>query len=205
MIKAVIFDMGGVLLRTYDSGPREVLGQQYGFSMKEMFHIIFASESSQQAERGDKTDLEHWSWALDQLGVAAEDREDFIKKWWSGDRMDYELLEFINGLRPALRTGVLSNAWLGTRTNIDKHWGGLDKYFDVVVYSAEVGLRKPDPQIFSLLLNKLDAKPEETIFVDDFSENINAAQALGMQTVQFCSPDQAKEELLAKLNHTPQD
>lgn len=205
MIKAVIFDMGGVLLRTYDSGPREVLGQQYGFSMKEMVHIIFASESSQQAERGDKTDLEHWSWALDQLGVAAEDREGFIKKWWSGDRMDYELLEFINGLRPALRTGVLSNAWLGTRTNIDKHWGGLDQYFDVVVYSAEVGLRKPDPQIFSLLLNKLDAKPEETIFVDDFSENINAAQALGMQTVQFCSPDQAKEELLAKLNHTPQD
>lgn len=205
MIKAVIFDMGGVLLRTYDPGPREALGQQYGFSMKEMFQIIFASDSSQQAERGEKTDLEHWSWALDQLGVAAEDREDFTKKWWSGDRMDYELLEFINGLRPAFRTGVLSNAWLGTRANIDKHWGGLDQYFDVVVYSAEVGLRKPDPKIFHLLLNKLDAQPEETIFVDDFSENIRAAQALGMNSVQFCSPDQAKEELLAKLNHTLDD
>lgn len=202
MINAVIFDMGGVLLRTYDPGPREALGQQYGFSMKEMFQIIFASESSQQAERGDKTDLEHWSWALDQLGVAAEDREDFTKKWWSGDQMDYELLEFINDLRPAFRTGVLSNAWLGTRANIDKHWGGLDQYFDVVVYSAEVGLRKPDPKIFHLLLNKLDAQPEETIFVDDFSENIRAAQAMGMNTVQFCSPDQAKEELLARLNHT---
>lgn len=205
MIKAVIFDMGGVLLRTMDSGPREALGQRYGFTMKEMFHIIFASESSQQAERGDKTDLEHWSWALDQLGVEAEDREDFIKKWWSGDRMDYDLLEFINGLRPRLRTGLLSNAWLGTRGNIDKHWGGLDQYFDIVVFSAEVGMRKPGQEIFNLLLERLDAKPEEAIFVDDYGENINAAQAMGIQTVQFCSSDQAKQQVLAKLNHTAQD
>lgn len=202
MIKAVIFDMGGVLLRTFDLAPREALGQRYGVTLQQLFEIIFASESSQQAERGEKSDADHWTWALDQLGVLPEDRADFIRQWWAGDQMDYDLLEFINSLRPAVRTGLLSNAWLGTRANITKHWGSLEPYFDVVIFSAEAGMRKPAPEFFHWLLEKLGAKPEETIFVDDFGENIQAAQRLGLRTVKFCSADQAKQEVLAMLNHT---
>ncbi|MHB0989503.1 MAG: HAD family hydrolase [Bellilinea sp.] len=203
MIKAVIFDMGGVLLRTVDSAPREALAQRYGVTLRQLFDIIFTSESSQQAERGEKSDADHWSWALDQLGVLPEDRADFIRQWWAGDRMDYDLLEFISSLRPAVRTGLLSNAWLGTRVNITKHWGSLDPYFDVVIFSAEAGMRKPAPEFFRWLLEKLGATPEEAIFVDDYSENIKAAQALGLCAVKFCSADQAKQEVLAMLNHTP--
>ena len=123
MYKAVMFDMGGVLLRTFDPAPREALAQRYGVTLRRLFDIIFTSESSQQAERGEKSDADHWNWALDQLQVAPEDRADFIRQWWAGDRMDYDLLEFINNLRPAVRTGLLSNAWPGTRANITKHWG----------------------------------------------------------------------------------
>ncbi len=202
MIKAVIFDMGGVLLRTFDPTPRETLAQRYGVTLRQLFDIIFTSESSQQAERGEKSDADHWTWALDQLGVSPEDRADFIRQWWAGDRMDYDLLEFINNLRPAVRTGLLSNAWLGTRANITKHWGSLEPYFDVVIFSAEAGMRKPTPEFFHWLLEKLGATPEESIFVDDYSENIKAAQALGLRTVKFCSADQARQEVLAMLNHT---
>jgi len=202
VIKAVIFDMGGVLLRTVDSAPREALALRYGVTLRQLFDIIFTSESSQQAERGEKSDADHWTWALDLLGVAPEDRADFIRQWWAGDRMDYELLEFINNLRSSVRTGLLSNAWLGTRANITKHWGSLDPYFDVVIFSAEAGMRKPTPEFFRWLLEKLGANPEEAIFVDDYSENIKAARALGLRTVKFCSADQAKQEVLAMLNHT---
>lgn len=202
MIKAAIFDLGGVLLRTMDSAPREALAQRYGLSLKEKFLLIFASESSQQAERGEKTDLEHWTWALDQIGVALDDRADFIRQWWAGDRMDYDLLHFIGGLRPALRTGLLSNAWLNTRANITKHWGSLDPYFDEIVFSAEIKMRKPDPVIFSYVLGRLGVNPDEAIFVDDFSENIKAAQALGLHAIQFCSSEQTMQDVLAKLNHT---
>ena len=202
MIKAVIFDMGGVLLRTVDPAPREALAQRYGVTLRQLFDIIFASGSSQQAERGEKTEPEHWNWALDQLGVALEDRENFINQWWAGDRMDYDLLQFINSLRPAVRTGLLSNAWMDTRANITEHWGSLDPYFDVVIFSAEAGMRKPAPEFFHWLLEKLGARPEEAIFVDDVDENIQAAQALGLHTVKFLSPDQARQEVLAMLNHT---
>jgi epoxide hydrolase-like predicted phosphatase len=202
VIKAVIFDMGGVLLRTIDPSPREALGQRYGFTLRQLFEIVFGSESSQQAERGEKTEAEHWSWALDQLGVAQEDRESFIHQWWAGDRMDYDLLQFIDRLRPAVRTGLLSNAWMDTRANITEHWGSLDPYFDVVIFSAEAGMRKPAPEFFHWLLEKLGARSEEAIFVDDFGENIQAAQALGLHTVKFFSPDQARQEVLEMLDHT---
>lgn len=202
MIKAVIFDLGGVLLRTMDPAPREALSQRYGLGLKQLFQIIFASESSQEAERGLKTDLAHWTWALDEIGVALDDRPEFIRQWWAGDRMDYKLLDFIGSLRPGRRTGLLSNAWLGTRDNITKYWGSLEPYFDEILYSAEIGLRKPDPKIFHHLLKRLDARPEEAIFVDDFSENIKAAQELGLHAIQFCSFEQAVEDVRAGLNHT---
>lgn len=202
MIKAVIFDLGGVLLRTMDPAPREALALRYGLTLKEMIQVIFASESSQQAERGEKTDLQHWTWALDEIGVVLDDRTEFIRQWWAGDRMDYDLLHFIGSLRTGRRTGLLSNAWLGTRANITKHWGSLEPYFDEIVFSAEIKMRKPEPEIFNYLLQRLDARPEEAIFVDDYSENIKAAQALGLRAVQFCSYEQAKQDVLAGLNHT---
>lgn len=201
MIKAVIFDMGGVLMRTFDQGPREALGQRYGLTINQLFEIVFTSESAKAAERGEKSDQEHWNWVFEKLGVPGEDQEGFVASWWAGDRMDYDLLDFINSLRPAYRTGLLSNAWLGTRQNITTHWGSLNPYFDIVVFSAEIGLRKPGHEFFNWLLTRLEVQPDEAVFVDDFSENIKAAKALGLKTVQFCSPDQAKEDVLKLLDH----
>lgn len=201
MIKAVVFDMGGVLLRTFDQGPREALAQRYGMDVQHLFDVVFTSESSKQAEIGLKPDKVHWEWALDELGIPQEERPAFIQQFWAGDRMDYDLLDFIQSLRPSVRTGLLSNAWLGTRTNITRRWGALEPYFDVAIFSAELGMRKPAPEFFHWLLERLDAQPGEAIFVDDYGKNIQAAKDLGMQTVKFCSTDQTKQDVLALLNH----
>ena len=202
MIKAVIFDMGGVLLRTIDQGPREALGVRYGFDTQRLFDVVFTSESSKQAEVGLKPDKIHWEWALDELGIPQEERAEFIKEFWAGDRMDYELLDFIQSLRPAIRTGLLSNAWLNTRSNVTRRWGALEPYFDVTIFSAELGLRKPAPEFFHWLLQRLDVQPEEAIFVDDYGKNIEAARELGMQAVKFCSTEQATQDVRALINHS---
>jgi HAD superfamily hydrolase (TIGR01509 family) len=202
LIKAVIFDMGGVLLRTFDQGPREALAQRYGVDVNHLFDVVFTSESSKQAEIGLKPDKVHWQWALDELGIPLDERSAFIQQFWAGDRMDYELLNFIQSLRPAIRTGLLSNAWLNTRDNVTRRWGALEPYFDVTIFSAELGMRKPAPEFFHWLLQRLDAQPEEAIFIDDYGKNIQAAQALGLHTVKFCSTEQAKQDVLSLLNHT---
>jgi putative hydrolase of the HAD superfamily len=76
---------------------------------------------------------------------------------------------------------------------------GITQLFDVIVLSAEEGVKKPDPQIYKLLLDRLQTQPDETVFVDDNAENVAAAVALGVQAIQFHSTAQAIASLEAVL------
>lgn len=69
------------------------------------------------------------------------------------------------------------------------------QWFDGRVVSGEEKIRKPDPVLFQLLLDRYLLKPEETLFIDDSLRNINAAKELGLQTLLFQSPTTLKEEL----------
>lgn len=69
------------------------------------------------------------------------------------------------------------------------------KWFDEIVISGEVGLVKPDPAIFHLLLAKIQRTAQECVFIDDVSANIASAQQLGFTAIQFHSPDQLAQAL----------
>jgi putative hydrolase of the HAD superfamily len=81
----------------------------------------------------------------------------------------------------------------------------VDEIFDVIVDSAFVGMRKPEPEIYELTVERLDDGIEvaECLFVDDVEVNVHAAEALGMQTVHFQSNDQAIPEIRAALDGAP--
>lgn len=200
MIRAVIFDMGGVLLRTEDAAPRERLARRLGISRRALEEAVFLSPSSKLAEVGGISEAEHWKTILDQLGVPEEDRPAFREEFWSGDRVDYELVEWLGSLRPVYKTGLLSNAWDEARKAIQSRFGFLD-VFDVSLFSAEVKLRKPDEQFYRLILERLGVKPSQAIFVDDFLLNVEAASRLGMNAVHFRSAEQALREVKELLNH----
>jgi len=109
---------------------------------------------------------------LDEL---AEFRGDHRLEW------DTELLAFIRELRPAVRTGVISNATLGTREWAEEYVN--DDTFDVILFSAEEGVAKPDPEIYRRALSRLGVAAEETIYVDDWLPNVEAARAVGMHGI----------------------
>jgi putative hydrolase of the HAD superfamily len=90
-----------------------------------------------------------------------------------------------------LRTGLLSNSWGNDHYTRD----GWDDMFDAVVISGEVGMRKPEPEIFALVLDLLGVRPDETVFVDDLRPNVEAAQALGLVAVHHTSYDDTSAEL----------
>jgi putative hydrolase of the HAD superfamily len=76
----------------------------------------------------------------------------------------------------------------------------IDELFEVVVDSAFVGLRKPDPAIYTLTLDRLGGvRAEDCVFVDDLELNCEAAQALGMAAVRFVSAEQAIPEIESAL------
>lgn len=200
MIKAVIFDMGGVLLRTEDPTPRTQLAAQYGLSVSALENLVFNSESSIRAERGEISEQEHWAWVCAQLGLPPSAIQDLQTQFWAGDRLDTDLVTFIKNLRPHIKTGLLSNAWTGTRQIVEARYGFLDA-FDVVIFSAEVGMRKPDAQIFHHTLKQLQVAPHEAVFVDDLLPNVEGARRVGLHAIHFTHPTSVREAIQALLDH----
>jgi len=90
-----------------------------------------------------------------------------------------------------LRAAALTNNWITE----DGSAGMLRPHFDVFVESAVVGLRKPDPRIFTLACERLGIVPAEAIFLDDIGANLKSARSLGMTTIKVVEPDQALAEL----------
>jgi putative hydrolase of the HAD superfamily len=72
--------------------------------------------------------------------------------------------------------------------------------FDEMVISAEVGLVKPDPRIYQLAVDRLGVAPADAVFIDDFSRNVEGAQAVGLHAIHFRNPQQARRELEDLLN-----
>jgi epoxide hydrolase-like predicted phosphatase len=193
-IRAVIFDLGGVLLRTEDPSPRRELAARLGLTREQIYYHVFDSPSARQATLGQITSDEHWESIRQGLGLTSQDFPSVRQAFWGGDRLDTELVETIRSLRPRYKTALLSNAWGDMRQVLTERWKIADA-FDELVISAEVGIAKPDPRIYRLTLERLGVPAGEAVFVDDFIENIEAARALGLHTVHFRSPEQAGDEL----------
>jgi putative hydrolase of the HAD superfamily len=103
----------------------------------------------------------------------------------------------MNGLvhrakKKGIKTALLSNSW---GNSYPRH--GWDDMFDQVIISGEVGMRKPDLNIYQLTLNRLKVKPNEAVFVDDLPHNIKAASDLGMIGILHTEYEKTRLEIEA--------
>lgn len=193
-IRAVIWDLGGVLVRTIDHTPRRRWETRLGLEPNGLESIIFDSPVSRQASIGLAEPEAIWDWTAEQLGLSPEALAQLQTDFWAGDQLDEELVASIAGLRPAVKTGMITNAWKSIRPRIEEEWR-LAPAFDDIVVSAEVGLAKPHPAIYRLALERLGVDVPETIFIDDFEENVAAARALGIHAIRFRDRDQVLRDL----------
>jgi epoxide hydrolase-like predicted phosphatase len=198
-IIAVIFDLGGVLVRTDDRAPREQLAARLNMTYDELSALVYDSQTALQATLGEISSQGHWEAVRTALSLSEEDIRRIPGEFWGGDRLDHELVEYVRGLRPRFKTALLSNAWDDLRIALEQQWSIVNA-FDEVIISAEVGLAKPDSRIFHLALERLGVQPEEAVFVDDFLHNVEGARAVGMQAIHFRSSEQARADLEALLD-----
>lgn len=197
-IQAVIFDLGGVLVRTDDRTPRSELAEHLNLTYKELDRITFLGESAQRATRGLISEEEHWENLSQLLGIP-EERLDWARaKFWGGDRVDEQLVDYIRELRGTYKTALLSNAWSSLRYYVTQVWQ-IGDAFDEIIISAEVHAVKPEAAIYEIALQRLGVEPQQAVFVDDFPENISGAKATGMHAIQFKQPEQVKAELARLL------
>lgn len=186
-IKAIIFDVGGVLVRTEDRTPRRRLEEQYGLQPGEAEFLVYNSERGQQAQRGEITAAALWGWIQAHFGLDAATLVDFRRQFWGGDRLNAPLLALVRALRPRYQTAIISNAMddlLPTLTDVYP----IADAFDLIVGSATERVMKPAPEIFLRTLARLGREPAEAIFIDDFAHNVAGAQAVGMAAIHY-TPD----------------
>ena len=203
MIKAIIFDVGGVLIRTNDYDPRRQWEKKLGLAEWESEQIVFNSEMGQKAQRGTISDEALWEWVGQRLNLAAADLAAFRVGFWAGDALDVGLVDYIRRLRPAYQTAIISNATDALPESLANQHKIADA-FDLIVGSAMEKVMKPAPAIYQRTLQRLERLPEEAVFIDDFAHNIEAAQQLGWHTIHFQPGTNVPAEL-AKLGVVPPD
>lgn len=193
-IKAVLFDIGGVLYRSVDAGPRRKWERRLGLSKSQLVEIIFTNPIAQRATIGQATPDEVWQEVGSLLSLSPEELTALRADFWNDGEWDMELLNFIQDLRSKYKTGTISDAWLDARQNV--HHYVNREIFDVIVFSAEEGVMKPDPEIYRRALTRLGVSSQEAIFVDDRVSNIIGARQIGMQTILHVDTSHTIEEIL---------
>jgi len=193
MIKAVIFDYGGVMRFTPNSTIKQI-AEAYGVSLQE-----FLDKSKQFSDLfscGEISEEEFWEKSSRALNRAIPvEKEDFWIKKYEAEPMYPEMVDFVKQLKAGrLKTIVLSNV-TKPYAIITKNKGGYE-HFDKVILSCFVGLRKPNPEIYSLAIKKLRIEPEKCLFIDDYKPNLESAEKLGMKTVLAKKPKQVIKDVL---------
>lgn len=115
------------------------------------------------------------------------------------------VIEFIRSLKGSYKLGMVSNVI--SRSSIDRHFneGELNRLFDSVIASGEVGVEKPNPKIYHLAAEQLGVNPEECLFIDDIGRFCAAAEAIGMKSVTFLDPRISIEEIKQHLGEVHAD
>lgn len=204
MIKAVIFDFGRVITVQKPPSLFQAWEEELGLSPGELNAIMYESEAWDLTQVGAISDDEYWRRIGPRLGLdSLEEVAQFKARYFAQDALEPVVVDLVRRARARYRVALLSNAsdllgqWLEEKL-------GIAHLFDVVINSAEVGVKKPDPRIYLLTLERLGVEPHEAVFIDDVEENVEAAAALGIQAIHFTTPEDLEKELeeLLDLNST---
>lgn len=202
MIKAIIFDLGGVLMT--DVPLKEIaedLSKRLTLSAEEIWAYLYPSEHWELLTLGKITEDEYWDDFLkvskisEKLEVRSEKLKKEIEKKVRSSLYPLEHTpRIISLLKDHYKLAILSNH--------SKEWSkymrqrfDLFKSFDPIIFSCDVGFRKPDPKIYEIALEKLKCDPEECIFIDDKKRNTDAAEKLGIKGIVFEESTKLVEDL----------
>jgi len=191
MVKAVIFDCFGVLVgrgfeETYRiAGGDPIKDRQFIDGVLGQANLgLIDNEAFHQAMMG-------------QLGIGLAEWKHAVI---TAEQPNEELLEYIRDLHGGYKTAILSNANKGVvERRIGRQW--IEEAFDALVVSADVGMVKPDPDIYKYTAAQLGVEAQECVLVDDKQVFTDGAQSLGMQTVLYKDFEQTRTELEAILTN----
>jgi putative hydrolase of the HAD superfamily len=194
VIRAVVFDIGGVLEITPDLGVDRRWEARLGLPAGRMGERM--DDVWTDGALGTVTLDDVHRAIRDRLGLDEQQLTAFMADIWRQylGTANTELIEYARGLRPRYRTGILSNSFVGAREREQEAYG-FEELVDEIVYSHECGMAKPDPRCYALVCERLGVSPEETVFIDDYAPNVEAAREAGLHAVHYTDHATAMAEI----------
>ena len=197
-IKTVLFDIGGVLEINADTGWQAKWEAVLAMTFEDLFGRL--EQAGLNASLGTCSEAAWLEGLREHGGMSQAQLDGFIHDFWVWylGEPNTELIAYFAGLRSRYQTAILSNSALGARAREQARYG-FEDITDLIVYSHEVGLQKPDPRMYALTCERLGVQPSEIVLLDDLEANVTAARAFGMNAVLFQNNVQAMAEIEALL------
>ena len=197
-LKAVVFDYGMVL-----SGPPHPEAQNELRRITGLSHEAFESlywVDRHAYDRGDLTGMQFWKKLVSDADLKLSEAQIAELNNWDARMWTTTNPATINWHKQlkekGLRTAILSNMGDSVLEKIERNFPWIAD-FDVLIWSYQHSMAKPEPAIYRLLLERLGTAPDETLFLDDKIENIEAARHLGIRGLQFSNVNQLRRDLIS--------
>ncbi|MDP4119726.1 MAG: HAD family phosphatase [Bacillota bacterium] len=174
-MKTIVFDMYGVIMKDPKGGLVPFINRTFPNLKDEDVYKYWI-----KAGTGEMTALDFWR------NLGFKNPEEAEKIYLETIEIDEDFYKVADKLKSHYNLALLSNDVAEWSSFIRKKYN-LNQYFDISIVSGEVHLRKPNPEIFSLLLQKLNKQPNDCIYIDDRRTNLEIAHKMGLNTILFNS------------------
>ncbi len=197
-LRAVVFDYGMVLTGPPDPEAHAALLRITGLPLARFESLYWADRHAY--DEGKLTGLAFWQKLLRDAGLrmspgTVEELNLWDARMWT--TQNPAMLAWQEQLKQrGLLTAILSNMGDNVLANIQREFLWIHR-FDVLVWSFQLRMAKPDPAIYLHVLKELGTQPGETLFLDDKQVNVEAACALGMKALEFSTVERLRDALVA--------
>jgi len=196
-IKAVIWDLAGVVLHTVKGTFNSLLAERLGAPLADI-ERLFSSKENDLWDMDEIDDDAFYTFLLEELNMPVE-KKSVLRKFVLDDfYIDQEMLSYIKKIKKSFTTALLTNFPAHVHDFMKTDWI-VDGAFDHMIASCDVKLLKPDPAIYTLTLARIGCLAEETVFIDDREINVKAAEKLGINGIVYQSRSQTINDLEAIL------
>jgi len=199
-LRAVVFDIGGVLERVDDDAWPEIWVRRWedrrGLAPGALQAGLARHAPAGSVVVGEVSEAQMRAMYTAALGLSEDEADAMMTEMWDAycGELDVAMRDFVASLRPSYKTGILSNSADGARREEQRRYG-FEQLVDVIVYSHEVGLAKPDPRVYRLTEQRLAVQSPDVVFVDDVMANVEAARELGWTAVHHRDTEQTIAEV----------
>jgi putative hydrolase of the HAD superfamily len=198
-VRAVVFDYGMVLTGLPDAAAHDALERITGLSTERLDSLYWIDRHAY--DEGKLTGLEFWQKLVRDAGLSLSPQQVEELNLWDARMWTTEnpaMLAWQLKLKErGILTAILSNMGDNVHANMEREFRWLSR-FDVLVWSYQLRMAKPDPAIYRHTLKELGTPAEETLFLDDKLVNVQAARELGMNSLVFTNVEQLRADLIAQ-------